>query len=59
MPVNTSVISPISNEHFIKEVVISLFLANPIIKPERFQQLIETDFKDKFQKFEPLSQVEL
>jgi uncharacterized protein (TIGR04255 family) len=51
-------ISPINKDHSIKEAVISLFLASPIIKPERFQQLIENDFKDTFQKFENVSQFE-
>jgi hypothetical protein len=41
-------ISPINKDHSIKEAVISLFLANPIIKPERFQKIIENEFKDKF-----------
>jgi uncharacterized protein (TIGR04255 family) len=35
-----------------------LFLANPIIKPERFQKIIENEFKDKFQKFETINQLE-
>jgi len=51
-------ISPINKDHSIKEAVISLFLASPIIKPERFQQLIENDFKDKFQEFENVNQLE-
>lgn len=49
-------ISPINKDHSIKEAVISLFLANPIIKPERFQKLIENELKDKFQKFETVNQ---
>jgi uncharacterized protein (TIGR04255 family) len=51
-------IQPINDKHSIKEAVISIFLANPIIKPERFKQLIESNFKDKFQKFETVNQVE-
>lgn len=54
-----TIINPAGKNHSIKEAVISLFLANPIIKPERFQQLIELDFKDRFQKFETINQVEL
>lgn len=51
-------IKPISDNHSIKEAVISLFLANPIIKPERFEDLIKNDFKEKFQKFEKASQIQ-
>jgi uncharacterized protein (TIGR04255 family) len=51
-------IQPINDKHSIKEAVISVFLASPILKPERFKQLIETNFKDKFQKFEAVNQVE-
>ncbi len=50
---------PIQGEHSIKEAVISVFLASPLIKPERFEELINGDFKEKFQKFEPLSAVQL
>lgn len=51
-------IMAVSGSHSIKEAVISVFLANPIIKPERFQTLIEGDFKGKFQQFEPISTVQ-
>jgi uncharacterized protein (TIGR04255 family) len=54
----TDKVRPINDKHSIREAVISLFLANPIIKPERFKDLIETDFKTIFQQFEPLSQVQ-
>ncbi len=50
-------IKPYNPNHSIKEAVISVFLSNPIIKPLRFKSLIETDFKDKFQQFEPLKQI--
>ena len=49
-------LKPINQDHSIKEAVIALFLANPLIKPERFQTLIESEFKNTFQRFEPLSQ---
>lgn len=49
-------IRPISGNHSIKEAVISVFLANPLIKPERFGQLIESNFKDFFQQFEHVHQ---
>lgn len=50
---------PVSGEHSVREAVISLFLATPLIKPERFGELIQTDFKSKFQQFEPLAQVQM
>lgn len=52
-------IKPVNKDHSIKEAVISLFLALPIIKPERFNELIETKFKELFQQFEPLFQVQV
>ena len=53
-----TVLKPVSDKHSVKEVVITLFLANPIIKPERFEALIKDKFKDKFQKFEKVNQVQ-
>jgi uncharacterized protein (TIGR04255 family) len=50
---------PIRKKHSVKEVVISVFLGNPIIKPQRFHELIKTDFKTEFQKFEPLARVQM
>ena len=52
-------IQPIKKSHSIREAVISVFLQNPIIKPERFQSLIDGEFKDIFQQFDPLSQVKV
>lgn len=46
-----------NNNHSIKEAVIAVFLVNPIIKPERFQKLIEGDFANEFHQFETLNQV--
>ena len=43
-----------NGEHSIKEAVISLFLANPIVKPERFGSLIEGSFSNDFQQYEPV-----
>jgi len=46
---------PIQNQHAIKECVVTLFLAAPIIKPSKFKKLIENpDFKNKFDKFDPI-----
>jgi uncharacterized protein (TIGR04255 family) len=52
-------ISPINQNHSIKEAVISVFLASPIIKPERFKKVIESTLSDSFQKFETISQITL
>jgi hypothetical protein len=49
-------LKPINKEHSIKEAVIGLFLATPIVKPSRFQELIEKEFSSIFQQFEPLAQ---
>lgn len=51
---------PFSGNHSIKEAVISIFLLNDIIKPERFQKLIQSkDFQESFKKFEPLESFQL
>lgn len=52
-------IRPINGSHSIKEAVISVFLVNPIIKPSRFRDLIETDFKDEYHQFRRLGQFKL
>jgi uncharacterized protein (TIGR04255 family) len=52
-------IKPIKEKNSIREAVISVLLANQILKPEKYKALIETDLKDTFQLFEPLSQVKL
>lgn len=53
-------LKPFSSKHSIREAVISVFLANPIIKPERFQKLIENGFfNDEFQAFETVGAVEI
>lgn len=51
-------IRPVSGNHSIKEVVITLFLSNPIMKPERYESLIKNEFRDKFHKFEKVNQVQ-
>jgi len=51
-----TVLKPVSGNHSVKEVVITLFLANPIVKPERFEALIKDKFKDKFHKFDKVNQ---
>jgi|SRR5690625_414219 len=48
-------IKPVSEKHSIKEVVISLFLSEPIEEPEKFRDLLDTTYKDIFQKFTPVS----
>jgi uncharacterized protein (TIGR04255 family) len=55
----SELIVPCNKDHSIKEAVITLFLANPIIKPERFKKLIENEFKDKFQQFQTVSNIEI
>lgn len=52
-------LKPISKIHSIKEAVITLFLTNPIIKPERFEELINTEFNQQFQKFEKIDRVQM
>ena len=47
---------PARDQHSIKEAVISFFLANPIVKPEGFQNLINQQLND-FQKFNVLQKV--
>lgn len=49
---NSLKIKPISGAHSIKECVLTVFLASELQKPERFQSLIETTLKDKYQRFE-------
>jgi len=58
MNINTlaTKVKPVNETHSIKEAVISLFLANQILKPERFNELIKTSLKEKFQLFEPIIQ---
>lgn len=51
-------VHPVNGGHSIKEAVISTFLSAPIIKPERFQELINTSFKDVFHQFETINQVQ-
>lgn len=49
-------VRPVQSGHSIKEAVISTFLAVPIIKPERFQELITDKFTDVFHQFEIVNQ---
>jgi uncharacterized protein (TIGR04255 family) len=49
-------LKPVNKNHSIKEAVIGVFLATPILKPERFRDLIESEFSTKFQLFEPIAQ---
>src|SRR5580658_8236865 len=52
-------VRPFNATHSIKEAVISLFIENPIIKADRFKELIDREFKEKFQLFEPLMAFQL
>ncbi|WP_236974824.1 TIGR04255 family protein [Membranihabitans maritimus] len=52
-------VQPVKKNHSIKEVVISLFLQNPILKPERFEKLISSGYKDSFQQFDRISQFQV
>lgn len=49
-------VRPVNEGHSIKEAVISTFLAAPIIKPERFHELINNQFRDTFHQFETINQ---
>lgn len=51
-----STIKPINGRHSIKEAVLSVFIPNPIIKPERLKGLLDDEFKDIFQRFDIISQ---
>lgn len=55
----SSKVKPVNEDHSIKFSRIRIYLYSPILKPRRFQKLIEEDLKDKFQVFEPLSIIEL
>jgi uncharacterized protein (TIGR04255 family) len=52
-------LKPIAGKNAIKEAVISIFLANPIIKPEKFKDLINSEFATKFQKFDAIASLNL
>jgi uncharacterized protein (TIGR04255 family) len=50
-------LKPANEHHSIKECVVTLFLAAPILKPASFKKLLETDFlKTSFQQFELLQE---
>lgn len=49
-------LKPFNKNHSIKEAVIYVFLSSPIVKPERFIDLIDDQFKQSFQKAETLNQ---
>lgn len=55
----TEFIEPCNKDHSIKEAVITVFLAGPILKPARFEKLIENELKDQFHQFQKLSNIEL
>jgi len=48
-------IKPINEKHSIKEAVLSVFIENQIIKPERFRGLLDKELKDDYQHFNVVS----
>jgi uncharacterized protein (TIGR04255 family) len=50
---------PINQKNSIKEAVIRLFLAQDIIKPEDFKELIKTNFKSLFTEFNSINSFKL
>jgi len=45
---------PFHKKHSISEVVLSLHLAHPLLKLDRFEKLLSTSLKDEFQEFIPI-----
>jgi len=54
----TSFLRLASEKHAIKEAVISLFFASPIVKPRRFETLLN-DLKDDFNHFEVAQKIRI
>lgn len=52
-------LKPFSQKHSIREAVISIFLANPIIKPERFEDLIAGELGTYFHLFENVNGLQI
>lgn len=52
-------LKPFAQKHSIREAVISVFLANPIIKPERFEELISGELGVYFHLFENINGVQI
>lgn len=52
-------IKPVREKHSIKEVVISLFLSDPIEAPEKFRELLDGTYKNTFQNFAPVSRFQV
>src|SRR5690606_32859125 len=46
---------PVSDKHSIKEVVISLFLTNPISNPDKTREILKSSFKNRFDRYDPVS----
>lgn len=51
----SSQVVPVMGKHSIKEVVLSLFLVEPIPEPVEFMENLKRDFKDRFDSYEPVS----
>ena len=52
-------LTPISEAHSIKEAVITFFLASKLFKPERYNSLLNSDFKDDFRQFEIVKRLQI
>ncbi len=52
-------LKPFSTNHSIREAVISVFLVNPLIKPERFQELFESGFSPDFHLYQNLGSLQI
>ncbi len=50
-------LKPCNENHSIKEAVITVFLENEIAYPKGFQKLIQSHYKDVFQRFELINEV--
>jgi uncharacterized protein (TIGR04255 family) len=51
-------VRPVNTNHSIKEAVIGLFLASPIVKPDRFKVLRDEELAN-FQSYEPIAQYQV
>ncbi|TKC13151.1 TIGR04255 family protein [Pedobacter polaris] len=52
-------LKPFSHNHSIREAVVTIFLGSPIIKPERFQELITKGLGEYFHLFENVNAVQI
>lgn len=54
-----SKVRPVKGNHSIKEVVISLFLVDPISKPEKYKTLLQKEYRERFDRCEPVSNFQI